>query len=97
MFVVSCEVCGGRASGCSACTRGERAHHQCPSKVLERDPVGAALAYEAIRAWQQYDARNLAPMQGGYLDQTEAFHQVCDLLDNERGFHERRAERHQPN
>ncbi|MEE4301955.1 MAG: hypothetical protein V2J24_21130 [Pseudomonadales bacterium] len=94
VFVTSCSACGGRDDDCERCEgSNEVPYHQCPGEVLRRDAAAAASVHEAVRAWQQYDARHLAPAPGGFLCQTGAFADLCEVLDYERGYHERRLAR----
>lgn len=67
---------------------------RCPSAVVRNGaPVGSAIpALDGLlRAYVQYDARNVLPIAGGYADQSASFGRCVDIIDAERG---RYAEMH---
>lgn len=94
VFVTMCEVCIGNgytdAGVCPACGgSGENTHHRCPSATLDEAGAGKRAALEnVVRAYMEYDRRNVLPATGGWADQSVSFAAAVAIIDSERGRYE---------
>ena len=92
VFTVTCSSCNGGLGlspeeTCPTCNgEGEVEFHRCPNAV-RREHAGAGVTWldAALRAYVQFDTRNVMPGGGGYSDQTALFGAVVDIIDAERG------------
>lgn len=92
VFEIGCSSCDGGDPECDACDgSGAVWIYQCPTSYIRRHaPVGQAVAWldSVVRAYIQYDSRNVLPAAGGYADQSASFGRCVDLIDSERGRYE---------
>jgi len=95
VFEVTCSACGGGAhldvgAECPACNgTGLVGFHQCPTAVVKNaSPWERKLIETALRAYIQFDNRNVMPVEGGWLEQAQAFGAIVDIIDSERGRYE---------
>lgn len=98
VFTIGCPRCFGLASPddpCKECKGGVISLKRCPSAYIEAAPravqVEAGRAFAAYLAWTD---QGLPPVSGGWLEQSQGFHQVCTLVDAERGRYNRIVEEH---
>ena len=99
----SCSRCYGNDPDCKKCEgRGEVGHYQCPTAIIKNSSASTQLHLDLLmRSYHHYDARNVLPVSGAWLDQSRSFLVCVDLIDSEVGHweqlmhehHEREAKR----
>jgi len=99
VFTTGCSRCFGAAdpaNPCPDCKDGVITRRRCPTALLEQvEPRERAELGRAFQAYLVWDAHHALPVAGGWLDQTAAFHQVCSLVDHERGRYNQIYDEHQ--
>lgn len=86
----SCALCVGTDEDCPRCDgTGVVGQRRCPQAILAGAPRGLQLNLDLLlRAYSQYDRRNVLPARGALIDQTRSFLSWVDAIDAERGFWE---------
>ena len=83
------------ANPCAECEGGVIEHKRCPTALLgAAEPRMLAQVGRAFSAYLVFEGHNALPAAGGWLDQTVSFHQVCAVVDNERGRYNRIQDEH---
>ena len=88
--------CAGTNPDCPRCKgKGTVAMKRCPSSMLESssDSTISSLIM-AMTLYNQYDARQVLPAPGGWLEQSPCFLALVQTVDGERGRWEKLRDEH---
>lgn len=101
VFDHTCSVCNGAGylsvdAPCSECEGvGMIVQYRCPTAILRAASVEVSRGIEAVvRAYIEYDSRNVLPFSGGFAEQSAAFAACCAILDSERGHYNEEEQKH---